>query len=174
VLVHAAGSGVSVAAILLARDAGARVLATAGRADKLERALAIGADAVCDNRAEDVAAFARSATGGAGVDLVLDHVGTALFGPSLSALGVGGRLVSCGNTSGDQATIPSLGHLFHSGIQIRGSDPYRPEEFGPVWERFCTARFPAVIDAVFPLAEAAAAQERLLAGDAFGKILLVP
>ncbi len=184
VMIHAAGSGLSVAAILLAKHAGATVLATAGSDHKLERALALGADHVGDNRTGDnrtgdnrtgdVAAFARAATDGRGVDMVFDHVGSALFGASLAALAVRGRLVTCGNTSGDTATIPSLGQLFHARLSILGSDAYRPEEFGPVWETFCAARFPVVIDGEYPLAEAATAQARLESGDVFGKLVLRP
>ena len=174
ILIHAAGAGVSVAAIHLAKHAGATVLATAGTDDKCERALAIGADHVLNNRTGDVAGWARGVTQGAGVRMVFDHVGPALFGPSLFALGVKGRLVNCGNSSGDAATIPSLGYLFHSGISIIGSDPYRPDEFGPVWSTFCRERFPVAIDSEFALADAAAAQGKLLANDVFGKILLRP
>jgi NADPH:quinone reductase-like Zn-dependent oxidoreductase len=174
ILIHAAGAGVSVAAIHLAKHAGATVLATAGTDEKCEQALAIGADHVLNNRTGDVAGWARGVTRGAGVRMVFDHVGTALFGPSLFAIGVKGRLVNCGNSSGDTATIPSLGYLFHSGISIIGSDPYRPDEFGPVWETFCTERFPVAIDSEFALADAAAAQGKLLANDVFGKIILRP
>jgi NADPH:quinone reductase-like Zn-dependent oxidoreductase len=174
VLIHAAGAGVSVAAIHLAKHAGATVLATAGTDDKCQRALELGADHVLNNRTGDVAGWARGVTQGAGVRMVFDHVGTALFGPSLFALGVKGRLVNCGNSSGDTATIPSLGYVFHSGISIIGSDPYRPEEFGPVWHTFCEQRFPVVIDSEFALAEAGAAQQKMLSNDVFGKILLRP
>ncbi len=174
VLIHAAGSGVSVAGIQLAKHAGATVFATAGTDDKCERALSLGADHVLNNRTGDVAGWVRGLTHGAGVRMVFDHVGTALFGPSLFALGVKGRLVNCGNSSGDTATIPSLGYVFHSGISIIGSDPYRPEEFGPVWDTFCSAGFPAIIDSEFPLREAGAAQEKLASNDVFGKILLRP
>ncbi len=174
VMIHAAGSGVSTAGIQLAKHAGATVLATAGTDEKCERALGIGADHVLNNRTGDVAGWARELTQGAGVDLVFDHVGAALFGPSLFALGIHGRLVNCGNSSGDEATIPSLGYVFHSGITIKGSDPYRPEEFGPAWETFCSNDFDVVIDSEYPLAEAAAAQEKMLASDFFGKILLKP
>jgi NADPH:quinone reductase-like Zn-dependent oxidoreductase len=174
VMIHAAGSGVSVAGIQLAKRAGATVLATAGTDEKCERALALGADHVLNNRTGDVAGWARGVTAGRGVDVVFDHVGTALFGPSLFAIGIKGRLVNCGNSSGDEATIPSLGYVFHSGITIKGSDPYRPEEFGPVWDTFCAGGFQVVIDSEFPLADAAAAQHKMLTNDVFGKILLRP
>jgi NADPH:quinone reductase-like Zn-dependent oxidoreductase len=174
VLIHAAGSGVSVAAIQLAKHAGATVLATAGTDEKCSRALQLGADHVLNNRSGDVAGWARGITNGAGVPMVFDHVGTALFGPSLFALGVHGRLVNCGNSSGDTATIPSLGYVFHSGITIKGSDPYRPEEFGPAWRTFCEQRFHVAIDSEFLLADAGAAQEKLGSNDVFGKILLRP
>jgi NADPH:quinone reductase-like Zn-dependent oxidoreductase len=174
VLVHAAGAGVSVAAIQLAVDAGATVDATAGTDEKCERALGLGATAVLNNRTGDVAGWARGLTDGRGVDMVLDHVGTALFGASLFALGVRGRLVNCGNSSGDEATIPSLGYVFHSGIAILGSDPYRPEEFGPAWAKFCEGHFQVHVDSTFPLEAAADAQHKLLSNDVFGKILLVP
>jgi NADPH:quinone reductase-like Zn-dependent oxidoreductase len=174
VMIHAAGSGVSVAAIQLAVRAGATVLATAGSDAKLERARELGATHVCNNRTTDVAGWARGVTGGSGVDMVFDHVGTALFGPSLFAIGVGGRLVNCGNTSGDEATIPSLGYLFHSAISILGSGPYEPHEFGAVWQQFCEGGFEVAIDREYPLTEAAVAQEQLVSNDVFGKILLRP
>jgi NADPH:quinone reductase-like Zn-dependent oxidoreductase len=88
VMIHAAGSGLSTAGIQLAKNAGATVLATAGTDEKCERALALGADHVLNNRTGDVTGFAREATQGAGVNMVFDHVGTALFGPSLFGLGV--------------------------------------------------------------------------------------
>ncbi len=173
-MIHAAGSGLSTAGIQLAKHAGATVLATAGTDEKCERALALGADYVLNNRTGDVAGFAREHTEGAGVNMVFDHVGTALFGASLFGLGVHGRLVNCGNSSGDEATIPSLGYLFHSGIKIMGSDPYRPEEFGPVWDIFCSGDFEVVIDSEFALEDAGEAQNKMLASDFFGKIVLKP
>lgn len=174
VMIHAAGSGLSAAAIQLAKKAGATVLATAGTRDKCERGLEIGADHVFDNRTGDVAAWARQVTDGRGVDMVFDHVGQALFAQSLHSLAVHGRLVNCGNTSGDSATIPSLGFLFHMGITIKGADTYHPSEFGPVWDTFCSGGFQVVVDSEFALADAALAQEKMLSSDFFGKILLVP
>lgn len=173
-MIHAAGSGVSVAAIQLAKDSGATVLATAGTDEKCQRALGLGADHALNNRTGDVTAWAREVTDGRGVDMVLDHVGTALFGASLFALAVGGRLVNCGNSSGDEATIPSLGYLYHSGLSIIGSDPYGPDEMGPLWERFCQGDFEAVVDSEFPLEAAGEAQQKMLESDFFGKILLKP
>lgn len=174
VMIHAAGSGVSVAAIQLAKRAGATVLATAGSQPKLDRALELGADHVLNNRTGDVTAWAREVTAGKGVDMVLDHVGAALFAPSIFAIGVGGRLVTCGNTSGDEAVIPSLGFMFHNRVSILGSDDYRPEEFGPAWTTFCDGDFQVAIEREYELADAAAAQEHMLSSDFFGKILLRP
>ena len=174
VLIHAAGSGVSVAAIQLAVAAGATVIATAGTQEKLDFAEQLGASHVLNNRTGDVIAWARQVTKGRGVDMVLDHVGAALFGPSLFTLAPKGRLVTCGNTTGDQATIPSLGFVFHMGISIRGSDPYPPEEFGPTWDTFCSGGFMSVIHDQYPLADAAAAQARLESNDVIGKFVLSP
>ena len=83
-------------------------------------------------------------------------------------------MVNCGNSSGDEAVIPSLGYMFHSGISILGSDPYRPEEFGPVFDTFCSGDFEVVIDSQFGLEDAAEAQNKMLASDFFGKIVLTP
>ncbi len=178
VMIHAAGSGVSVAGIQLAKHTGTTVLATAGTDAKCEQALEIGADHVLNNRTGDVTGWAMEVTRGRGVDMVFDHVGTALFPQSLFSLAIRGRLVNCGNASGDTATIASLGHLFHNGITIIGSDPYRPDEMGPLWDMFCyeisSGRFQAVVDSEYPLSEAAAAQQKMLDSDFFGKILLRP
>lgn len=172
-LLHAAGSGVSIAGIQWAKQAGATVLTTAGSAEKCTRALELGADHTCNNRTTDVAAWARDLTGG-GVDMVFDHVGEALWEASLLALKPRGRLVTCGATSGDTARIPSLGHLYGMGLQILGSDLFGYQEFGEVWARYCAGNFRAVVDSAYPLAAGAQAQEKLLSNDFFGKILLAP
>ena len=174
VLVHAAGSGVSIAAIQLAVRAGATVLATAGTTAKLERAVALGAAEVLNNRTGSVVEWVREVTDGRGVDMVFDHVGTALFESSLFALATHGRLVTCGNTSGDVATIPSLGFVFHQAISILGCGPYEPHEFGPAWEQFGAGHFDAVIDSIQPLGEVADAQERMQHNEVIGKVLVRP
>ncbi|MFN8023475.1 MAG: zinc-binding dehydrogenase [Acidimicrobiales bacterium] len=173
-MVHAAGSGVSMAAIQLAKHAGATVLATAGSDDKCEKALALGADHVLNNRTEDVTGWAREVTQGAGVDMVFDHVGPALWAQSMFSIAPRGRLVNCGNTTGDTATIPSLGFMFHMGIQILGSDPYRYAEFAEAWQVYTSGSFVAAVDSVFALAEGAEAHRKMERSDFFGKILLEP
>lgn len=173
-LIHAAGSGVSMAGIQWAKQAGANVLATAGSEEKCERALSLGADHTCNNRDIDVAAWAREITEGRGVDVVFDHVGEALWAASLFALTPRGRLVNCGGTTGNSPVIPNLGYFYHMGLRILGSDPYRYEEFAPAWAQYCDTDFEAVVDSVFTLAEGGNAQEKLLSGQVFGKIILQP
>ena len=174
VLIHAAGSGVSIAAIQWARQVGATVLATAGSGKKCAKALELGAEHACNNRTLNVATWARDMTAGSGVDLVFDHVGEALWEASLTALKPRGRLVTCGGTSGNSPVIPNLGYLYNMGLKILGSDPYRYKEFGPAWEQYCASDFQAVVDSVFPLAEGGQAQEKMLSDAFIGKILLEP
>lgn len=174
IMIHAAGSGVSIAAIQWAKNVGATVLATAGSEEKCQNALKLGADHVCNNRTEDITQWARGLTQGKGVDMVFDHVGEALWAKSMFAITPRGRLVNCGNTSGDTATIPSLGYMYHMGIKILGSDPYRYEEFKGAWEAYCAADFDPVIDTSFALKDGAAAQDKLASGNCFGKLILKP
>ena len=174
VMIHAAGSGVSMAGIQLAKHAGAIVLATAGSDDKCERALGLGADFVCNNRTDDLTGWSRSVTQGAGVEMVFDHVGPALWAQSMFSLKPRGRLVNCGNTTGDTATIPSLGFMFHMGISIIGSDPYRYDEFATAWKLYTGGSFHAPVDSVFAFRDGADAQDKMLSSEFFGKIVLEP
>jgi NADPH:quinone reductase-like Zn-dependent oxidoreductase len=173
VMVHAAGSGVSVAAIQLAKRMGANVIATAGSARKLELAVRLGADATVNNRTGDIVAAAKEATGGRGVDVVFDHVGPALFQPSLLALRTRGRMVFCGTTTGTDATF-NLPYAYHFGLQLLGADPYSFAEFGRMLDYVLAAGFDPVIDSTYPLADAAVAHRRLEDGDVLGKVVLVP
>ncbi len=172
IMIHAAGSGLGVAAIQLAKHLGATVLATAGTDAKCEQARSIGADVVLNNRTGDVTAWAYESNGG--VNMVFDFVGPALWEASLFALRHRGRLVCCGNTTGDTATIPSLGLLYAKGIRILGSDAYTSDEFAAAWATYQTGRFRAVVDSVFALADGAQAQDKMSRSDFFGKILLHP
>jgi len=173
VMIHAAASGVSVAGIQLAKRMGAKVVATAGSAAKLELARRLGADVAVDNRGGDIVGAAMAATAGRGVDVVFDHVGPALFQPSLLALRPRGRLVFCGATSGQEACF-NLPHAYHFGLRLLGVDPYPYAEFAPMLAAILEAGFEPVIDSVYPLSGVAEAQRRLEAGEVLGKVILVP
>ena len=173
VLVHGAGSGVTIAAIQIARRAGARVIVTSASDAKLASAEGLGADVVLNHRRTDIAQAAHRLTGGRGVDMVFDHVGPALFAASLFALRPHGRLVFCGTTTGIQACF-NLPFAYHFGIALLGADPYRYAEFEEML-RFCwDAGFEPVIDSELSLGDFAEAQRRMEDGQCVGKIVLRP
>jgi NADPH:quinone reductase-like Zn-dependent oxidoreductase len=172
VLVLAGGSGVGQAAIQVARLQGARVLATAGPS-KLEQTRALGAEAVFDHYASDFGREVRGLTDGRGVDVVVEHVGKATWDRSVRALANGGRLVTCGATTGADASL-DLRHLFARQLSFLGSYMGTKGELLEVATHFFAGRLTPVIDVVMPLAEAAAAQMRLEARAQFGKIVLTP
>ena len=171
VLIHAAASGVSTAAIQLAKRAGATVIATAGSDAKIEVARKLGADVAVNNRDTDWMRTVRAATDGHGVDIVFDHVGPALFQDSLFALRPRGRMVYCGTTTGAQATF-NLPYAYHFGLRILGSDPYSYVEFGEMLSHYWSADYLPVIDSEFSLDELAAAQHKLASGDVIGKVVI--
>jgi NADPH:quinone reductase-like Zn-dependent oxidoreductase len=174
VLVHAAGSGVSSAAIQIARLLGAgRVLATASTAAKAERALALGADEGIDTSSEDFVARVRAATGKAGVDVVVDHVGAATFSGSLKSLAKGGRLVTCGATSGPKVEV-HLNLVFFKSLSILGSTMGSLGELHVLLGLLGAKRLRPVVDSVLPLSAVAEAHRRLEAREVFGKLVLVP
>jgi len=173
VMIHAAASGLSTAAIQIAKRAGAIVLATAGSEAKLELAAKLGADHVLNNRAGNVVAWVRDLTGGRGVDMVFDHVGPALWDVSMFSLRPRGRPVFCGETSG-KTTSFNLEYAYHFGIRMLGSDPYRYEEFGACLKRFWSDDYQVVIDSEFSLAEVAEAHRKMERGDVLGKIVIKP
>src|SRR4051794_12532739 len=120
VLVLAAGSGVGQAAIQIARLHGARVFATAGSDEKLERARALGAHHVIHHHTQDVVAEIHRLTNRRGVDVVIEHVGEATWARSVRALARGGRLVTCGATTGANGVL-NLNALFAKQLSILGS-----------------------------------------------------
>jgi len=181
VLVHGGGSGIGTACTQLAKLAGATVVATAGSDEKCRRCLELGADAAVNYREGDFVAGARDATGGRGVDVVLDSIGAPYLEKNLAALDVGGRLVLIGLMGGAKAEI-NLGALLARRLQVIGSTlRARPvEEKAALVEAFL-ARFGAdlekgalapVVDRVLPLADAAAAHRAMKASEHFGKIVL--
>ncbi|HUU34692.1 MAG TPA: zinc-binding dehydrogenase [Vicinamibacterales bacterium] len=173
VLVLAAGSGVGQAAIQVARLHGARVIATAGSAAKLARARDLGAHEVIDHYASDIAAEARRLTDKRGVDVVVEHVGQATWAKSVRALAPGGRLVTCGNTTGWEAAI-DLRFLFSRQLSLLGSYMGTKAELLHAAQFLFDGRFRPLVDTVMPLAAAADAHRRLEAGDVCGKLVLTP
>jgi NADPH:quinone reductase-like Zn-dependent oxidoreductase len=172
VLVLAGGSGVGQAAIQVARLHGARVLATAGPA-KIDRTRALGAGDVFDHYSVQFDKEARRLTNGRGVDIVVEHVGEATWDRSVRALARGGRLVTCGATTGPKASI-DLRHLFARQLSLLGSYMGTRAELRDAATHFFSGRLAPVIDDVLPLCEAAAAHARLEAREQFGKIVLTP
>ena len=171
VLVIAAGSGVGQAAIQIARLHGARVFTTAGSAAKAERARALGAEAVIDHHTQDVAAEILKLTNRRGVDLVIEHVGEAIWPRAVRALARGGRLVTCGATTGSNGVI-DLTALFAKQIAILGSYMGTKGELPRVARYFFAGELKPVVDRTFPLAEAAAAHAHMERSAHFGKIVL--
>ena len=171
VLVLAAGSGVGIASIQIAKLWGARVIATASTDAKLERAREIGADEIINYKDKDFAEEVRRMTDNKGVEVVIEHVGTDTFDKSLRSLAKGGRLVTCGATSGAEAQI-NLRYLFARHISILGSYMGGKPELAKLLPHFDTGELRPVVDRVFPLEEAAEAHRRMEDRALFGKIVL--
>jgi NADPH:quinone reductase-like Zn-dependent oxidoreductase len=171
VLVLAAGSGVGQAAIQIAALFGARVFATAGSADKLAQARALGAREVIDHHRQEVAAEVLRLTERRGVDVVIEHVGAATWPASVRALARSGRLVTCGATTGPTVAL-DLRALFAKQLSLLGSFMGTKGELLQVAALFFDGQLAPVIDRTYPLAEAAAAQRRMEASEHFGKIVL--
>ncbi|HMB79233.1 MAG TPA: zinc-binding dehydrogenase [Vicinamibacterales bacterium] len=171
VLVLAAGSGVGQAAIQIAFLHGARVFATAGTDDKLERARSLGAFEVIHHHRQDIAEEIKRLTNRRGVDVVIEHVGEATWAKSVRSLARGGRLVTCGATTGANGTI-NLNALFSKQLTIQGSYMGTKGELMRAARFFFAGQLKPVIDRTFPLAEAAAAHRRMEESGQFGKIVL--
>jgi NADPH:quinone reductase-like Zn-dependent oxidoreductase len=172
VLVLAGGSGVGQAAIQLARYFGARVLATSAPS-KADRTRVLGAEHVFDHYAGDFSKEVKRLTDGRGADIVVEHVGESTWERSVRSLATGGRLVTCGATTGAAAAI-DLRHLFARQLSLLGSYMGRFAELGAAAQLFFRGAVTPVIDQVFPLERAADAQRRLEEKEQFGKIVLLP
>jgi NADPH:quinone reductase-like Zn-dependent oxidoreductase len=149
---------------------GARVFATSGPA-KMEPTRALGAEEVFDHYGEDFSQRVKAATGGRGVDIVVEHVGQATWDRSMRSLARGGRLVTCGATTGVSASL-DLRHLFARQLSLLGSYMGTKAELLAATKHFFEGRLAPAVDMVFPLAEAASAQRRLESKQQFGKIVL--
>ena len=171
VLIWGIGGGVATAALAIAKALGAKTLVTSSSDAKLERASELGADAVVNHASGDVAAEAKHATGGRGIDVVVEHVGEATWKTSLAVVRAGGRVAVCGATSGPNPPA-QLHRVWWKQLTIVGSTMGAREDFEAAFELVKSGRARPVIDRVYPLAEVRAAHERLEAGEQLGKIVL--
>ena len=171
VLIYGIGGGVSLAALQLARHIGAKTLVTSRDDAKLERALALGADHAIGGAAGDVARRVLALTGGRGVDVVVENVGAAVWSGALRSLVRGGRIVTCGATSGDQPAA-DLRRVFIRQLQIYGSTLGDPHELRSLLAVCGRGGLRPVIDSRFELGDVHAALDRLASGAQFGKVAL--
>jgi putative PIG3 family NAD(P)H quinone oxidoreductase len=182
-LVHGGGSGIGTAAIQLAKLAGARLIVTAGSDEKCARCRELGADVAVNYRTEKFADAVRAATGGAGVDVVLDSIGASYLADNLACLAIGGRLVLIGLMGGAKAEL-NLALLLARRLSLIGSTlRTRSHEekarlvaafrarFGVELE---AGRIRPVVDRQLPFSRAAEAHRLLQASEHFGKVVLLP
>lgn len=172
VLVLGAGAGVGTAAIQIARLCGARVIATAGGTAKCERARQLGAEFVIDHARTEFDAEVRRITAKRGVDVVVDYVGKETWAKSLRCVRRGGRLVTCGATTGFDP-VEDIRHIFFRQISILGSTMGSPEEFRQVMTCLFRGQLRPIVYRTFPLAQAADAHRLLESREPFGKLVLV-
>lgn len=177
VLVHAAGSGIGVAAIQICKLFGAKVIATSTSAAKLLRAKELGADETIDTSsgtgAGDFAAACRALTGKRGVDAVIEHIGGDVFTGSIKAVRNGGKIVTCGATASPTPSI-DLRHIFFRQIQVLGSTMGSKADLLAVLAHIAAGTLRPVVHQVRPLAEAAEGHRLLEARAAFGRVVLTP
>jgi NADPH:quinone reductase-like Zn-dependent oxidoreductase len=173
VLVLGASGGVGHAAVQIAAYAGAEVYATASSDEKLEYAESIGADHTINYEAENFADEIRERTGKRGVDVVVDHVGAATWRDSLKSLAKGGRVVTCGATTG-HAPETDINRIFWNQLQVIGSTMGSPGEVDDVIELVWDGPFEPRIRDTLPMSETAAGHAMLENRDGFGKVVLIP
>lgn len=173
VLIWGAGGGVSLAALQIAIELGARVLVTGSSEAKLEKARELGAEAGFNHvtrTPEEIAREVRQRTSG-GVDVVVDSVGANTWEASLRALRPGGRLVTCGATSGPEVAL-DIRRLFWFQWSLLGSTMGTRQEFAEIMALASAGKLWPVIDSVVPLAQARSAYERMARGEQLGKLVI--
>lgn len=172
VLIHAAGSGVGSIGIQIAKLRGARVIATAGSDEKLAKARELGADETVNYTREDWPKEVRRLTGKRGVDVVFEHTGAETWPGSIQALARGGRLVTCGATSGFDART-DLRQVFYRNLSLLGSFMGTKAELLDAMKFIERGAIRAVVDRQLPLEEASRAHELMEDRAQFGKLVLV-
>ncbi len=173
VLIHAAGSGVGSLGIQIAKLRGARVIATASSDEKLTKARELGADETVNYTRDDWPKEVKKLTNGRGVDVVFEHTGAATWPGSIVSLKKGGRLVTCGATSGYDART-DLRQVFYRHLTILGSMMGSKAELLSAMNFIGTGQIRAVVDRTLPLAEARKAHELMEDRAQFGKLVLMP
>lgn len=171
VLVTGIGGGVALASLGLCRHLGAEVIVTSRHQWKLDRAMELGASAAILDEGKDWSRAVRQATGRRGVDVCIDSVGRAIHGSCIRSLARGGRFVTCGCTTGADATT-DLTRIFWNQLSLLGSTMGDMREFRQVVELLASGRVGPVIDQVVPPAEGPAAFARLENGEQFGKLVI--
>ncbi|MCH8068998.1 MAG: zinc-binding dehydrogenase [Candidatus Marinimicrobia bacterium] len=173
ILILGAGSGVGSAAIQIAKLYNCRIIATGGDEKKLQLAKSLGADYVINHSAEIIHKRVKEITDGLGADIVFEHVGEATWNSSLKSLRRGGRLVTCGATTGANVSI-NLRHLFIKNLSILGSTMGDRKAFSEVVEWLAQGKIKPVVDRVFSMSEVAKAHVHIENRQQFGKVVLVP
>jgi len=171
VLIWGIGGGVALAALGIAKLLGATVIVTSSSDAKLERARALGADLALNHASSDVPKELRRLLGGRGVNVVVDSIGEATWDKSLRALAPGGRLVTCGGTSGPKV-VTDVRRMFWYHYTLMGSTMGNAREFAEIVGLLGRGALRPVVDGVTPIREARHAFERLAAGGQFGKLVL--
>ncbi|MGH2980662.1 MAG: zinc-binding dehydrogenase, partial [Solirubrobacterales bacterium] len=171
VLIHGVGGGVACAALQIAKYAGAYVYVTSSSGEKLDRAIGLGADVAIDYTREDVPGRIRDLTARRGVDLVVDNVGNATWRDSIECVRRGGRIATCGATTGNDANTP-INRVYWKQISIHGSTMANRREFLQIARLVEGKRIEPLIDRKLPLEEVPAALERMAEGGQFGKIVI--
>src|SRR5438034_70323 len=169
VLVWGIGGGVSLAALRLAKLKGARVIVTSSSDAKLHAAQQLGADVTLNHKTRKISQEVRALTDKRGADVVIENVGEATWDESLRALARGGRLVSCGATTGPKVGV-DMRRLFWHQWSILGSTMGNDAEYREIVRVLASGELRPIVDRVFPFAEARAAFERLERGEQLGKI----
>ncbi|MEO9174179.1 MAG: zinc-binding dehydrogenase [Gaiellales bacterium] len=171
VLIWGIGGGVASSALEICRATGARAIVTSSSDAKLAHARTIGAHATINHERDDVADAVRSLTDGRGVDVVVEHVGAATWARSIDALARGGRLVTCGASSGGQPPA-GLHRIFWKQVSVLGSTMGSDSEFRAVLELGAAGLVRPHVDTVYPMEAVGEARARLEAGEQFGKVVL--
>ena len=173
VLIVGASSGVGSSGLQIAKLLGARVIATTSSDEKAAKLQKLGADDVINYRTQNVLQEVRRLTGKKGVEVVFDHIGSSVWEENIKAMAKGGRLVTCGSTSGYEA-VTDLRYIFYKQLQILGSTMGRKGDLLTILDLIDRGRLKPVIDSILPLSEVREAHRIVEEGKHFGKIVLTP